>query len=73
MPAWGQKGRPEESWELVHLIRHLPRLTDEEQREMERLNPRSAEEWKEMEEEEQFLRGADNTSAGPQRHSGHAN
>jgi mono/diheme cytochrome c family protein len=59
MPAWGGAGKPEESWKLVHFIRHLPRLTDEERVEMERINPRSAGEWRELEEEDQFLRGGD--------------
>ncbi len=57
MPAWGGAGKPEESWKLVHFIRHLPRLTEEERHEMERLNPRSAEEWRELQEDEEFLRG----------------
>jgi mono/diheme cytochrome c family protein len=57
MPAWGKRGAERESWELVHFIRHLPRLTPEELVEMERLNPRSASEWRELEEDERFLRG----------------
>lgn len=43
MPAWGA-GTPESeraSWELVHFIRRLPRLTREEIDEMKSLNPRS--------------------------------
>ena len=59
MPGWGAAGRPEESWKLVHFIRHLPRLTDSELREMTRLNPRSPQEWKELQEEDEFLGGAD--------------
>jgi mono/diheme cytochrome c family protein len=59
MPGWG--GATEESrrasWQLVHFIRHLPRLMPEEKLEMERLNPKSAEEWREMEEDEAFLKG----------------
>ncbi len=57
MPAWGQPGRESESWKLVHFIRHLPALAPEEKLEMERLNPRGPEEWKELEEEERFLEG----------------
>ena len=45
------------SWALVHFIRHLPKLTREEISEMETLNPKSPEEWKEMEAEEEFLKG----------------
>jgi mono/diheme cytochrome c family protein len=57
MPAWATSGSEEESWKLVHFIRHLPRLAPKELIEMERLNPRSAAEWRELEEEDQFLRG----------------
>ena len=40
MPAWGQAGEnDEDSWKLVHFIRHLPQLAPEEEREMERMNP----------------------------------
>jgi mono/diheme cytochrome c family protein len=57
MPAWGGPGTAEGSWHLVHFIRHLPNLTDEERARMEALNPRSPEEWRALEEEERFLRG----------------
>ena len=59
MPAWGN-GTAESaygSWTLVHFIRHLPQITPEEIAEMEKLNPRSAEEWRQMLAEEEFLRG----------------
>lgn len=56
MPAWGQAGQnDEDSWKLVHFIRHLPRLTPEEEREMEALNPKGPEERQEEKEEEEFL------------------
>ena len=61
MPGWGT-GDPaidSGSWQLVHFIRHLPSLTDEELDEMKGLNPRTK---KELEEEalfEQFLEGND--------------
>lgn len=57
MPGWGGAGKPEESWKLVHFIRHLPRLAQEELEEMERMNPRSAEEWEELRADEEFLEG----------------
>ena len=41
MPAWGS-GVPEEdmeSWKLVHFIRHLPEISQEELQEMRQLNP----------------------------------
>ena len=56
MPAWGQAGeKDEDSWKLVHFIRHLPQLTPEEEAEMKRLNPKTPEEFKEEQEEEEFL------------------
>lgn len=57
MPAWGAPGSEEESWQLVHFIRSLPRLTSQDLIEMEQLNPRSAAEWHEFERDEQLLRG----------------
>lgn len=59
MPAWGT-GTPDgerSSWRLVHFIRRLPTLTDAELIEMEELNPRSAAEWRALEEERRFLSG----------------
>jgi mono/diheme cytochrome c family protein len=52
MPAWGTGTTDGErlSWELVRFIRYLPRLSVEEVREMELLNPKSpAEEMRNME------------------------
>jgi mono/diheme cytochrome c family protein len=70
MPAWGGAGRPEESWKLVHFIRHLPRLTADEVTEMEGLNPRSAQEWQERQDEEDFLKGK-GPAPVPRAHPGH--
>ncbi|MFP5286179.1 MAG: c-type cytochrome [Thermoanaerobaculia bacterium] len=59
MPGWGN-GTAESaygSWGLVHLIRHLPELTPEELAEMEALNPKTPEEWEQMQAEEAFLSG----------------
>jgi hypothetical protein len=61
MPGWGE-GTAESahgSWALVHLIRHLPKITAEELAEMEKLNPKSPEEWQEMQTEENFLKSGD--------------
>jgi len=61
MPAFG-KGTAEsarETWPLVHFIRHLPKVTPEEIAEMEKLNPKSPEEWRQMQEEAAFLAGDD--------------
>lgn len=59
MPGWGN-GTAESaygSWGLVHLIRHLPELTPEELAGMEALNPKTPEEWEQMQAEEAFLSG----------------
>src|SRR5262245_8405307 len=56
MPAWGQPvDDDEDSWKLVAFIRYLPSLTAEEERDMEKLNPKSAMEREEEKEEEEFL------------------
>jgi mono/diheme cytochrome c family protein len=58
MPAWGGPDHGEEdSWKIVHFIRHLPQLSFSEQKEMEALNPKSPAELEEQKEEEKFLRG----------------
>ena len=57
MPAWGTDEKDDDSWKLVTFIRHLPQLTSEEEDEMKALNPKTPEELKEEQEEEQFLNG----------------
>ena len=61
MPAWstGTKEGETSSWHLVHFIRHLPKLTEEEVALMEDLNPRSPAELRQREEEKKFLQGSD--------------
>ena len=61
MPAWGANAPQDDhaSWELVHLIRHFPRMTEEEMQEMQALNPVSPGELKEQADEDQFLNGND--------------
>ena len=59
MPAWST-GTPEgeqESWALVRFIRHLPRLTDAELSEMEKLNPKSASQSEQERRIDDFLKG----------------
>jgi mono/diheme cytochrome c family protein len=59
MPAWGS-GDPEDdhgSWALVHFIRHLPNITDDELAEMRKLNPVSPGKRAEAEMERDFLEG----------------
>ena len=60
MPAWGEankKNEDEDSWELVLFIRHLPKLTPEEVKDMEKANPMSTMEHDEVMQEEDFLKG----------------
>ena len=59
MPAWG-KDNPEpdlESWKLVHFIRHLPNITAEELKAMEKYNPVSQADREEEDEIDRFLQG----------------
>jgi mono/diheme cytochrome c family protein len=59
MPAWGTD-TPEgarDSWHLVQFIRRLPQLSEAELAEMEEMNPRSAADWRALEEERRFLSG----------------
>lgn len=69
VPAWGGASDhdAEDSWKLVHFIRHLPGVTLEERKEMEKLNPKSPEERKEEEDEEKFLKGEGGNET-PQHH-----
>jgi mono/diheme cytochrome c family protein len=60
MPAFangGQHGGDQDSWKLVHFIRHLPHLTAEERAEMERYNPKGPDERAEEQKENDFLNG----------------
>lgn len=56
MPAFGDPiDNDQDTWKLVVFIRHIPKISDQEELEMERLNPRSPEEIREEMEEDQFL------------------
>jgi cytochrome c553 len=58
MPAFGEPGDADaESWNLVCFIRHLPQVSTEEEREMQKLNPKTPEDLEEERQEEQFLNG----------------
>ncbi len=63
MPAFGGENSADESWKLVDFIRHLPKLSAQEELEMERLNPKAPDEVREEMEEEQFLNGNTQTPA----------
>jgi hypothetical protein len=74
MPGWGD-GTAESaygSWGLVHLIRHLPKLTPEEIAEMEKLNPKTPEEWEQIQAEEAFLAGAAEPESPESNANGHS-
>jgi len=72
MPAWGTPGRDDEdSWKLVHFIRHLPHLSFEERKEMEKLNPKSPQDREEEEQEERFLKGEDTNAPQTEHHHHH--
>jgi mono/diheme cytochrome c family protein len=61
MPAFsngGEHGGTQDSWKLVHFIRHLPHLTAAERIEMERYNPKGPEDRAEEQKENDFLNGA---------------
>lgn len=73
MPAWGTGAShdEEDSWKLVHFIRHLPQITLEEKKAMEKMNPKNPDDLREEEEEERFLRGEDSHEAAheaPEHH-----
>jgi mono/diheme cytochrome c family protein len=54
----GNHGNGQDSWKLVHFIRHLPHLTAAERLEMERYNPKGPEDRAEEQEENEFLNEA---------------
>jgi len=74
MPAFGGVGSEhdhdaEDTWKLVHFIRHLPALTPAEKLEMEKYNPKGPEDREEEQEENNFLNGgATKPSEKPEHH-----
>jgi mono/diheme cytochrome c family protein len=70
MPGWGGPGsrNAEDSWKLVRFIRHLPNLTFEERKQMEKLNPKGPDDLREEQEEEKFLKGEDTPNEPPAHH-----
>ena len=67
MPAFGggSAEEAEDTWHLVHFIRHLVRITDDELERMEAMNPISPEQVRQQIEEEKFLRGETPTASEP--------
>ncbi len=70
MPAWASETDQDaqDSWKLVHFIRHLPTLSPGEIKEMEKLNPKSPDELEEERQEEQFLKGQTPNQAPKHHH-----
>ena len=68
MPAFAGHDDGVGSWKLVRFIRHLPKLSTEERMEMGRANPKSDEDRKEEQEEEEFLKGAPAQSTPSHEH-----
>ena len=73
MPAWGSGTDQDvqDSWKLVHFIRHLPALSPAEIKEMEKLNPKSPEDSEEERQEEQFLKGQTPATEAPKERHHH--
>lgn len=71
MPAFGSGTAEGEagSWRLVHFIRRMPSLTDEELGRMAELNPMSAAAWQQRQEELEFLRGGGDPPAPAPAHN----
>ena len=72
MPAWGENApeNDQDSWQLVHFIRHLPQVTQEELDEMKTLNTKTPKEIQEEAAFDKFLQGDDTaaTDAGQDHH-----
>ena len=61
----------QDTWKLVHFIRHLPALTPEERMEMEKYNPKGPDDREEDQEEQDFLNGAPSKSSPEPVHHHH--
>ncbi|HEX8029278.1 MAG TPA: c-type cytochrome [Vicinamibacterales bacterium] len=77
MPGWST-GTPEgerSSWQLVHFIRRMPKLTADDLAEMEKFNPVSRQQIDEENRIEDFLKGGEpppsSAPAKPDPHAGH--
>ena len=73
MPGWGtgDPAKDSGSWQLVHFIRHLPSVTEEELQEMAALNPKTKKELQDESMIDQFLGGDDaaaSSTTGAHRH-----
>ena len=70
MPAFGERPGTSDpqTWQLVHFIRHLPKLTDRELMTMSTLNPKTEQERQEEKEEQEFLQGGNPQTEGGNTH-----
>jgi mono/diheme cytochrome c family protein len=57
MPSFSSHDMSDDSWKLVHFIRHLPKLTTDERIEMSQYNPKSPADREEDKQEDEFLNG----------------
>src|ERR1700726_642144 len=73
MPAWGEPNpdQDDDSWQLVLFIRHLPKLTAEEIKDMEHYNPVGEMEREDEKEHEQPPNGADSAGKSAPVHHHH--
>ncbi len=75
MPAWGDGdfSTDQESWKLVHFIRHLPQVTEKELARMKSLNPKGSHELEEERAIGEFLSGraAPSHENAPHAHGDH--
>ncbi len=69
-PTEGAHGGEQDSWKLVHFLRHLPHLAAAERLEMERYNPKGPEDRAEEQQENDFLNEA-TPPAKPESHGHH--
>jgi hypothetical protein len=61
MPAWGAAGdgdHNQDSWKLVLFIRHLLGMSEQEAEQMEKLDPKTPQEFEEENTEQEFLNGS---------------
>jgi mono/diheme cytochrome c family protein len=71
MPAWGSPGDGDgnqDSWKLVLFIRHLPNMTAQEAEQMEKLNPKTLQEFEEEKTEQEFLNGSAPSDSATKHH-----
>src|SRR5262245_2799950 len=73
MPAFGDADNPrdEDTWKLVHFIRHLPSISEQELARMKDLNPKTPADLQEEEEIRKFLEGGSQEQPSSNGHKHH--